>query len=323
MKKIPGIVFAMVLLYGQGLYAIDDNKEVSTDSNGNKSPYTTGSKSFSQEAFSSGQRLSKITFFGGYHKHLYSYTDERYRGDDKGDYISTDSQQAGLEVYGMVLKGLHPSLEDLRGGLNLNFYRHGKISPRTLYAVPLHSIDAETVPSGYMDQIQEYFFDIGIFAGIDKKWYAVDLGFTFRVKAINEKVRDKLDPASDPANPTYIEVEGRGVLFEDSSFLPNFFFRLGIEKNPHLTFGIFRENYDPQYGIIQSKIVFPVSSYFTMKLGGYMYKTQSLFLEPLFSFKGFSLGLKAGIIINYNDDELTRVAIADSLFYSASISYEW
>jgi hypothetical protein len=52
---------------------------------------------------------------------------------------------------------------------------------------------------------------IDAFAGNDGKWIGIDLGITLRFTIINEDSRYKLDPNSNPSNPTYIKTAGRGA----------------------------------------------------------------------------------------------------------------
>jgi hypothetical protein len=277
----------------------------------------------------SGARKSRITVWGGAHQHLFGYRDVRYKkGDDdssQNDYLTTDAQYGGVELYAAGFPGVHRTLKDARFGFSVALYKHDSFSKKTLYAVPTHSIPEETVPDEtVVERNGKWWANLGVFMGNDGRWVGVDLGVTLRATVINEKTRYKLDPAtSTPASPTYIETDGRGLLFDDAYVVPNFLFRLGREDIPHFTLSIFRQDYDPAYGSIMSKVVFPVSPFFKMSVGGYLWQTQAGFIEPALCVMGVELSVRAGIIINYPTDELERVGIRESVFMAFALSYNW
>ncbi len=277
----------------------------------------------------SGARKSKIMVWGGAHQHLFGYKDVRYKKGDEDssqmDYMTADAQYGGMELYVTGFPGISRALRDARFGVNVALYRHEAFTERNLYAVPAHGILEETVPDETeLGRNGKWWSNIGVFAGNDGKWVGIDLGITLRATVINEKSRYKLDPNSPAApNETYIKTDGRGLLFDDAYLVPNLLLRLGQETLPHFTFSIFRQDFDPAYGSIMSKVVFPVSQYFKMSVGGYLWQTQAGFMEPAVCFLGVELAVRAGIIINYPDEELERVGIKDSVFGAFSLSYNW
>ena len=276
----------------------------------------------------SGARKSRITVWGGVHQHLYGYRDVRYKkaedSSSQNDYLTTDAKYGGLELYAAGFPGIHRSLKDARFGFSVALYRHGSFSEKSLYAVPLHSIPSETVPDEtVVERNGKWWSNIGVFAGNDGKWVGIDLGITLRATVINEKTRYKLDPASNPSSPTYVATDGRGLLFDDAYVVPNFLFRLGREDIPHFTLSVFRQDYDPAYGSVMSKVVFPVSPFFKMAVGGYLWQTQAGFIEPALCLLGVELSARAGIIINYPEEELERVGIKESVFLAFALSYNW
>jgi hypothetical protein len=276
----------------------------------------------------SGSLKSKIMLWGGSHKHLFGYRDIRYKKGDEdssqNDYLTTNAQYGGLEMYVAGFGEINKSMKDTRFGFNTVFYKHGSFAEKNLYAVPLHGIPEEIVPPDTeISRKGKWWGIIGAFVGNDGKWIGIDLGITLRFTIINEDSRYKLDPNSNPSNPTYVKTDGRGLLFDDSYVVPNLFLRMGMERLPHFTFSIFRDNFDPAYGSIMSKVIFPVGQYFKIAVGGYLWQTQSGFIEPALCLFGFELSLRGGVIINYPEDELERVGIKESIFWSATLSYKW
>jgi hypothetical protein len=168
----------------------------------------------------------------------------------------------------------------------------------------------------------KWWCNLGVFAGIDSRWLGLDLGLTLRSTLINEKTRYRLDAASDPANPVYHETSGRGLLFDDALVVPNMYIRLGREDTLYTTFSILRDDYDPAYGSIMTKVVFPFK-YASMSVGGYYWQAQAVFIEPALRFMGLEIAVRAGLFVSYPGEELSRVAIRDSAFGSTSISFSW
>ncbi len=303
----------------------DDGRELNIRTN-DKSRISRFMDDVKSKLSTTGLQRNKLMIWGGTHRHLYGYTDSRYIDNgDQSDYIKTDSGQFGLEFYNSDFSYLAQSLKSARIGFNICGYRHDEIRQRTLYAVPLHNILEETIPNDNtgFDRNVKWWYYIGFFFGVDKRWYGLDLGLTIKTTIITEKRRKRLAPDSDPQNPGYIETDGRGEMFDDSGLVLNGLLRLGIEDKPHFTLSAFRANYDPLFGALQGKISFPMNRYFSINIGGYLWQTQAPFVEPVFTIKGVSMGYKAGVIINYHDEELEKANIKDSLFHSISLAYEW
>ncbi len=274
--------------------------------------------SIKEEILASSRFNNRITFFGGYHAHLYGYTGQRYLGDDKSNYISTDSEQAGFEIVTNYLIPDKKNVKDMRYGMNFNFYRRGDLGERNLYAVPSHNILAETVPPQSYNKESNMRYNIGFFLGYHKKWFAADFGLTVLLDYEEQEKRERLLP-----DGTTTWEEGRGYSLDDASILPNFFIRVGTEDTPHLTLDIMRSDYDIRYGMIQMKLIFPIVSFFSFKVGGYLFKREAVFIEPTFTFKTISIAAKVGTVLNYNDTIINRVGLKDSMIYSGSVSYQW
>ncbi|PKL40654.1 MAG: hypothetical protein CVV44_03360 [Spirochaetae bacterium HGW-Spirochaetae-1] len=159
---------------------------------------------------------------------------------------------------------------------------------------------------------------MGVFLCYHMKWYATDLGITVIARAYDEKYRTKYTGGGFTE-----EVKGRGLIWDNPKVYPNFYLRLGAESIPHFTLDIFRGDYDARYGIIQTKLIIPIHSLFTMKVGGYLYKTNAFFLEPTVNWEGISVGFKFGSIMNYRNKHIERTGIVDSFFYAGSVAYQW
>lgn len=283
----------------------------------------TEASEFREAMKASGIHQSKFLVYGGYSQKLYGYKDRRYAGPDKGDYLKSDAWQGGVEFYRTGFSSISPILNDIRFGGNFNFYHQAEYSSKKLYAVPGHWLSEETVPEDENDQAAKMKITLGFFGGIDKKWIGCDLGLTAKIKSYYEKHRERLVSSSTVANPEYEKTDGRGWVWDNGEIYPNFLLRIGLQTHAHFTISAFREDYDINYGIVQSKVVLPVNNFFTMKVGGYVYPTDAIFLEPVLTVGGFEVGVKAGAIINYQDDDITEVGIKDSLFGMMSIAYVW
>jgi hypothetical protein len=275
-----------------------------------------------------GQHHNKVMAWAGAHNDLYGYIDRRYQAQnpsssesrvrDQGDYIKSDSQYSGFEFYVSDFSYISKSLADMRFGFNVAMYHRDRYKQKTLYPVSIAGIPQETFPPTETKAIERWWFNPGFFVGADKKWIAVDLGLTMKSTIIVEKTRQRLD-----INGVYQPVKGRGAMFENSEWLMNFYFRLGPEDKPHFVLSVYRDDYDPVYGVFQSKMCFPLGAYFNINVGGYLYKTQSVFLEPGVRFFGVELSVKAGMIINYHDKAIARTSIKDSIYGACQLSYVW
>jgi hypothetical protein len=275
-----------------------------------------------------GLHHNKVMIWGGVHNDLYGYIDQRYQTQspgsssaqarDQGDYIKAAAQFGGVEFYVSDFSNVSSFLSDMKIGFNIGMYHHTRYSQRVLYAVPSASIPQETHPASESKTIERWWFNPGFFIGADKKWYEINLGFTMKSTIINEKTRQHLD-----ASGTYVDVKGRGPMFEDSQWLMNFYLRLGPEDKPHMSMSVYREDYDPVYGVFQMKLCFPIGEYFVFNTGGYFYKTQTVFIEPGFKYKGVEVSVKSGMVINYHDKAIERASIKDTLFCELKIAYVW
>ncbi|MCP4136581.1 MAG: hypothetical protein GY754_36765 [bacterium] len=322
MIDIKKIILLICLLVPAGLAAQNIVIPPIEDSESEKRTVVTNMGSKAKED-RSGELRNKIMVYGGTHNYLYGYSDQRYREDDKGDYITTGSQQFGMEIYYTGFSNVHRNMENIRFGGSLSGYRTADITEVNLYAVNDHSISAETFPESINDRRQKVRFFLGAFVGIDKKWFGIDLGLTFDIEIFYENKREKLTEGSSPGNETYTKVDGRGLVPDKTRFHPNALLRILPADSIHFTIGYMREDFDPLYGHLQTKIAFPIGKYFQLNVGGYIYEKSGVFIEPIAKFKGFSLGFKGGTFINYQDDNLSKVGLGDSLFWQTSLSYQW
>jgi hypothetical protein len=255
------------------------------------------------------------------HQHLYTYTDRRYSGYDQGDYIKSQAFLLGLEYWQTDLSSVVPSFKDVRFGTTFAFYNRAEFESRKLDAIDYteygteYHIDEETVPDDKDEAAGHSWINIGFFAGIDKKWIAFDLGLTLSVSMYDEKTREYKDGTTR---------EGRGYTYDDDKTIyPNLHIRLGREESAHFVFNVLREDYDPIYGVINMYVYFPMSSFFSLSVGGYTYQTDAIFIQPALKFGNFKTALKLGTVINYQDSHLDKVGITDTLFANLSVKYEW
>lgn len=266
-----------------------------------------------------GLRKNRFNVWGGVHNDLFGYHDQRFIDYDKNAYLMTNSQHFGFEYYKAKDNSLSKIFKELRFGTNISFYHRGEFDAKTLHAVESRNIPEEIVPEEKEDRAARYWLNLGVFVGIDKKWFGFDFGLTYSMSAFYEKERDYREEDSSIG-----VAEGRGWTWDDDATLyPNLHIRLGEENGMHFVFNILREDYDPIYGIIQTKIVIPISQYFKLSVGGYMYQTDAFFIQPEVTVGSFSLSAKVGTIFNYQDEDIEKVGVQDSLFGSLSIAFEW
>jgi len=271
-----------------------------------------------------GENKNKVLIHGGFHKDLYGYFDERYVGSDQDDYIDKMAYYFSAEFVKSNLSTINSKLKNARIGGNVASYGRGAYAHKNLYAVSGLGIPAEQIPATERDRTKRIWVNIGFFAGLDYKWFGIDLGLTLKTETYYESYREKYTSSATPDNNATQKVDGRGWVWDnDSSVVPNLYIRLFPENTFHYTIEILRGAYDPQYGMIVSTLHLPASKYFTMKVGGYHYKSNAVFIEPTFKFKGFDLSVRTGAIISYDSDYLSRVGIEDSLFGAATLSYRW
>lgn len=262
--------------------------------------------------------------YGGYHTYLYGYEDKRYVDlKDQGDFLKTTGQYYGMEYARSGFGKEFLEVDNARIGGLMNIYYRDYFKPRTLYAVPAHGIAQETILPNANDRSPISTVTLGIFGGIDEKWYELDAGFHGKIKMENEKERLKLAPDSTPASPSYQSTKGRGWVWSNSAMRMNFLARLGLEDKVHFTFAVCREDYDPNYGKVMAKLFIPLNNYFKMQFGTFLYPADAVFIQPVFSYAGISLSPRAGVIINYRDDNIEKVGVFEGAFMSFSASYNW
>lgn len=180
------------------------------------------------------------------------------------------------------------------------------------------SIPAETILPYSNDRAPAAAMTLGLFGGINEKWYELDAGVHAKIRT--EKEKERLYRAPDNS---IIPRKGRGWIWSNSAMRMNFLGRLGLEDKANFTFSICREDYDPNYGLVMAKVFFPINKYFKMQVGAFLYPADAIFIQPVLSFAGISLSPRAGVIINYRDDDFEKVGIFEGTFMSFSASYNW
>lgn len=256
--------------------------------------------------------------FGGYHTQLHGYKDQRYVGDDKGDYLKALAWFTGTEIVQRGFKTDSPDSEHVVLGGGVLLYVQNGFDPVTLYGVPSQSIAQETVPSSLDARSSQFQLSASVFGGYQDTWWGAEGGLSVFIKGTEEKVREKWD-----AGGTKVSSPGRGWVFGDGSLiLPNFRLRAGAEEYPHFLISLFRENYDPSYGALQARVVLPFQNRATLVVGGSLFQTSSIYVEPGIQVAAAHLALRVGTILNYNDAAFTRVGIFEGAFVSGSVDLQ-
>jgi len=270
---------------------------------------------------SGGAFAQELLTFSGYHTQLYGYTDSRYTGTDKGDYLKTLAVYGGAEY---IQRGL---------ALDEDFAKHvvlgaastvtvqNAFDPKSLYAVSGngYSIASQTVPASTSDAVGKTQVTLSGFGGYSDEWWGLEGGLTFVLKIVDEKTRQKVD-----ATGTVYDSAGRGWVPDGTpSVLPNVQLRLGSQSFPHFVVSVYRGQYDPTYGYVQARVVVPFAGGSNLQVGGSFLQTASIFVEPTFRLGFVDLGVRAGTILNYNDAAFTRVGIFEGLFFAGSAVWHW
>ncbi len=260
----------------------------------------------------------ELLTFGGYHTELHGYTDKRYIGDDKGDYLKTTAWYAGLDYLQKHIVTDVPELTNFVLGAATNLYVQNDFTSRTLYAVPSQGIpDPETILGDPVDSAGRFQLTLSGYGGFEDDWWGAEAGLSVFLKGFNETSRLKYAP-----DGSKVSVTGRGWVFDSSLILPNFQIRVGQEKIPHMMFSLFRGNYDPGYGAFVAKVVIPMA-FGGLNVGGSLYQTASIFVEPTVKMGSFDAAVRVGTILNYYDSSFTRVGIFEGAFLSGSLNYRW
>lgn len=264
----------------------------------------------------------ELTTFGGYHTQLFGYRDARYVDTtDQGDYLKSLAAYGGTEFVQNGIKTEDPgSMNIVLGGGVLLLVQNG-FDPRTLYAVLGNgkNIGQEKVPSNSADQAAKFQLNASVFGGYRSEWWGAEGGLSVFIKGQEEKVRQRYDEQGNK-----VDGAGRGWVFGDGSLiLPNLRLRLGSEALPNFVLSLYRGHYDPSYGAFQARVVLPFDKGFTLQVGGSLFQTSSIFLEPMVTFGAYTFSVRAGTILNYNDPAFTRVGIFEGAFVSGSIGARW
>lgn len=266
----------------------------------------------------------ELTTFGGYHTQLFGYKDNRYVDSDKGDYLKALAWYSGTEFVQKGFKTDDPRSQRVVLGGGVLLYVQNGFDQKTLYEVrngpggPV-LLSEERVPASTGDRSSKFQLNLSAFGGYQDEWWGAEGGLSVFIKGEEERVRQMKDAVNQPK-----EVAGRGWVFGDGSLvLPNLKLRLGTEVLPHFVLSLFRGHYDPGYGALQARVVLPLNPGFTLQVGGSMFQTSSIFLEPMVNVGDYSVSVRAGTILNYNDAAFTRVGIFEGAFVSGSVGIRW
>jgi hypothetical protein len=259
----------------------------------------------------------QLLTFGGYHTELHGYTDDRYVGDDKGDYLKTSAWYGGVDYLQRHVVSDVPELQNFVLGAAGNLYVQDNFAMRSLYAVASQSIPAQTILSDPVDRAGRFQLTMSGFAGFEDDWWGAEAGLSVFLKGFNEQTRQKYDSSGG-----IINVTGRGWVFDSSVILPNFQFRIGPEKIPHMVFSLFRGDYDPNYGAFMARVVIPMA-FGGFDVGGTLYQTASIFVEPSLKMGNVDAAVRVGTVLNYYDSSFTRVGIFEGAFISGSLNFRW
>lgn len=261
----------------------------------------------------------ELLTFAGYHTQLYGYTDDRYVDDDNGDYLKTVAWYTGTEFVQKGFDSESALSKRIVLGAGVLLYVQNAFDPVDLYAVPSQGIGAETVPSDREDRAARFQVVASAFGGYQSDWWGAEGGLSVFIVGVEESVRERYD-----TNGNIVEGEGRGWVFgEGSLILPNLRLRAGPEAYPHFELSLYRGHYDPGYGAFQARVVVPFNQQFTLQVGGSLFQTSSVFVEPGLTFGDFTASLRAGTILNYNDDDFTRVGVFEGAFLAGSLAVRW
>lgn len=266
---------------------------------------------------------NSILFFGGYHSYLYGYRDRSYVDtDDQGDFLKATGQYYGVEYSHLGFGKNLPEVENVRIGGLLTYYYRGALPTKNLSSfktTPAGTIiNQDPILPNANDRTQVVSVRVGVFAGLDEKWYELSAGFHANLESEYERERLKYDEFG-----AEVPSEGRGWMWSSSAMRMNFLARIGVKDNANFTLAIFREDYDPNYGKIMAKIFFPLNDYFKMQVGAFLYPTDAIFIQPVVMYQGVSISPRIGLIINYRDEDFEKVGIFEGLFMSAAATYNW
>ena len=260
----------------------------------------------------------ELLTFGGFHTQLYGYTDPRYTGDDKGDYLKTAAWYVGTEYLQRKVPTGVPELEHLVLGAATNILVQNSFTSKDLYAVPSLNIPSQQILSDPVANAGRFQLTLSGFGGLEEEWYGAQVGLSVFLKGYNEVSRQKY-----AADGSLVNADGRGWVFDSSLILPNFQFRLGPTAIPHFVISLFRGEYDPSYGALVAKVDVPLAGFGSLDVGGSLYQTASIFVEPTVKLGDFTASLRAGTILNYYDSSFTRVGVLEGAFLSGSVGTHW
>ena len=120
--------------------------------------------------------------------------------------------------------------------------------------------------------------------------------------------------------------------FDSWCHLKNFFeylsfrFYTGViclEDHIFIRFDNMRKDYDPVIGTSVVFVSFPAHEFVRINSGGYLSPTNAIYVEPILTFKSFSLAARGGTIVSPQSRQIKKLAIEESFFGAVSLSYTW
>ncbi len=273
-------------------------------------------------------RTTALVFYG-YGKKLSGYEDPLYVAEDKSDYLKSNAHTIAAEVTFQVAHNftgdmpITQSADHLRVGLQLSSWLtpQGKniVIPETGAPLFTDRVEAELAA--------ERLTGLGFFMGLGGEHFHFDGGLlmTVDIRYEEQRLRRVIDadgnPVLNPDNSVKTEyVPGRGLFISDIYLIPTLQIRYGREKDIHLYFNILRGVYQYTADFVNLTVAIPLGENFRLDSGVGLAPRATLFLQPVIRYAGFEFALKGGLILNFYEAELPRVAITDSLYGQIAVN---
>lgn len=264
-------------------------------------------------------------------KKLIGYTDGRYVGNDKTNYLKSDALTANIEFAIKIpyrirggrsdstLQDIFHGTDYLRFGGQLSGWsilNGSSISAPKVGSIAASSatLPAQTRPG------------MGFFFGFGKKDFELDIGFNMSLAFENEGSRTKyvfvngVQQLDASGNPITEQESGRGLFISNAFVWPTFKMFWGARDSLQYFITAGRETFEVQRDYIQTFFRLPLGAIVRLDIGAGVYPNATFFLQPNFLIGPIMLGLRGGISLNYYSDDLKRVAVTDAIYLSGSLS---
>lgn len=266
---------------------------------------------------------------------LAGYNDPRYTADDKTDYLKSGAQTANLE-FGIkipykVNKASDSIFSDVFGGMD--HLRFGgqitgwsipnganvaipKLGPPVNSTAPVSaSIVAMTRPG------------VGFFFGFGKKYFEIDLGLHISadIQCENSRTRRVFDANGNAVldgsgNIVTEQVAGRGCSPATIYGLPTLKFSWGARGDLQFFIAAGRETFEFHRDYVQTYFRIPLMSFLKLDIGAGLFPNATIFMQPNVDLGPITLGIRAGISLNYYEKDLRYVSPDDAFYLGASLS---